>query len=123
MTRAELISELEASANGGRELTEKLAIHVGWYRSNIGNENCWKHKDHGERAFATIPPYTTKIDTALKLIPVKRQWRINGIGDREQFIAHIEILMRGSWRSFEGRSPSAPVAMCIAALKSMEAKL
>lgn len=116
-----LIAKLEAASEGRRFLDEEIhdAIHGGWLRANCvrGASGEWIHPEHG--FIAPAQQYTTSIDAALTLVPEGMDWSAVrrtrhpycGQFPYEAVVWNVRV---------QGFAHSAPLAVCIAALKARQ---
>ena len=104
---AELIARLEAASEGSRELDE--AIH-----SFIGSP----HDGRGLVSFPW-PSYTTSLDAALMLVP--EGWVVEDLFIGADKTSCVDLLFSGK-PAANGSANTAPLAVCIAALKARASK-
>lgn len=103
MTRAELIAALEKATGPSIMLEQEISV--------------WRYAQAGLPAPDVPKPYTSSIDAALMLV-------------EDGLLLEIERAPNGDWRvwitlnedeQWFGAGKSAAIALCIAALKAMEA--
>jgi hypothetical protein len=119
-----LIARLVAATEGSRELDGEIAATLKLYP-----EGAFRMLDIADNAyFATgayerweAPRYTTSLDAALTLVP-SETWRVYAI--QEHYVGPPVTWFVGldrrrcHVRSMMGHAPTAPLALCIAALKA-----
>ena len=128
-----LIARLEQATGPDRELDADIAVAVD------GGEIVWKMANYTMESYparrhpsphhiggycnAHVPSYTASIDAALTLVPsgkghdpwwmLKAAWR---------GIAKAEIWVDGKGKPFRGEAATPALAICIAALRAIEAR-
>jgi hypothetical protein len=125
----DLIKRLEEAREGSRELDEAiaLAVYPEMERRTVadpitGTEQVWYL--HGTRV--RIEPYTTSVDAALTLVP--EGWRIaemkDGIKSDRGPYCNTRLWCPanpGLGYAYPGNGATPALALCIAALKAIEA--
>lgn len=122
-----LIEKLRAATEGSRELDAEIARALGWkpvkVHPLIDDDAYWQKPDQPDVNWP-LPDFTRSIDTALTLVPddhnfvLRTSWWPD-LGMRW----HVSIATK--YHRDEIRSddrPTAPLAICIAALVAREAK-
>ena len=97
---------------GSRELDEAIALAVGW--TPLNGKYCGEWwVDPRDGALKLLPPFTTSIDAAVTLVPEGFRWSV--VKCRRDATASVgpegSVPARGSART-------APLAICIAALRA-----
>lgn len=124
-----LIEKLEAATEGSRELDAEIALTQGWTKNKI-----WWITPHGEQVNYDPPCWSTSLDAALLLIPegmasVKLTISQNKPPERQYCHATLEQDADSLGRDMENWEPyefeganaaTAPLALCIAALRARE---
>lgn len=116
----ELIAKLEAATEGSRELDAEIAAAV--YPFFAAGAKVAGHPDPGLRQCkpwgrVRASDCTTSIDAALTLVPPDCDWLINGRGNYAQVWEAKETGRDGSWGA---RARTAPLSLCIAALRARQ---
>lgn len=113
-----LIARIGLESPGGWNAPDiDRAIHFDLL-GNEGNLSC----DHcGTVRFILVPRYTSSIDDALKLVP--RGWQVDNlfIGTDKSARLDLRNLNDPNAPLINGSGESAPVAICIAALRARAA--
>jgi hypothetical protein len=128
--RSSLIAKLEAATEGSFDLSWEIAQHLGWtkywYMTTIylppGEiENDPRQEDENWRsgAMAHLPEFTTSIDAALALVPKGMLWGVSTFEHEGRLRAGAH-LMQGGTMYQRNDAWTAPLAICIAALKARE---
>lgn len=123
----ELIARLEAATEGSRELDSAIALTVGWtFEKRAGETKRWWREPNGPVWFRdTSPPFfTTSLDAAMTLVPDGYFWRMGHVeqlseDDEVMYGAELLRYLHVADRSDSmGHGLTAPIALCIAALKA-----
>jgi hypothetical protein len=109
-TSERLLSLLADATEGSRELSREIAVLMGTTMPPC--ERVHLEARSIEYIPELFPNYTTSLDAALSLVPEGFQWAINApnVEGEMQFRAEIDY-------GESIRAPSAPLALCIAAIK------
>jgi hypothetical protein len=145
MTLSDLITKLEAATEGSRELSDEVLLACGWVREGTRDPrlDCWRdpqgnvydhwNDPHG-RATQVVPrpSPTESIDAALTLVP--DDWGYVSVsmlrgGSSEAFMLEKDYSPPGDghiddeWSQWLEKAfhTSPALAICIAALKAIEA--
>lgn len=114
----DLLSRLSSAEEGSRELDAEVAYAVGW-RSRIENPiyPAWWCSPGGNEYLAFEQPhYTTSIDVALTLVPERiKDWNFR---HRNGSVYTMQLCIPST--EYEGRAWTAPLAICLAALRARE---
>lgn len=107
----DLIKELEEADFGSKDLDLKVA--------KVNNPNLTDLPDY----LAIWPSaYTTSVDAALSLVPGGWHWGVASIDENDIFSGGFQAYVTPSMTHFEGyqrgEAKTAPLAICIAALKA-----
>lgn len=127
MTHAELIAALEAATDSDRELDAAIAEFLG-YRTGTGQARYTMEIAYwwdGPLGREPLPRFTGSLDAAVTLIPNEFTWNIgkwkSHSGDGPPvFWADVHI---DEDRHVAVRHVSAPISVCIAALRARQAGL
>ena len=128
----DLIARLEAAPKGSRELDAEIAAKIGCTKAPQIMPYRPLRVLHPSGRTIDLPHYTTSIDAALTLVP--EGWAINVLGqtDKGLWVAtlrHIETSKRkmgatdnyGNLPLTSWSRPTPALALCIAALKALDA--
>lgn len=112
----DLISKLEAAAEGSRELDKEIWKACGSHISTIGTER-WPNRIGEVSHFISIecPDYTTSIDAALVLVPEGWCWVA---GNELENFASVKPDHNAHDKILSSSSATPALALCIAALKA-----
>ena len=125
MTYDELIAALEAASEGSRELEVEIGIALD-HKARGGSPNWQTLRDYIGYVHQ-IPRWTRSLDAAVSLIPDGLSWMVA--------MSHTDCAQHGAWVWDKERgygteddfalmcdfAATAPLAMCIAALKARRA--
>lgn len=133
MTLAELIQVLEAAKKGSPGLDRLICETVATFALDRRDDRFWKF-DPAESgsdvieldAPSRVHPYTTSIDAALELVPDGWSWNLRVLhrGDRSMppmvraVVFNNAIGMILSSEYCEAEAETAPIGLCIAALRA-----
>lgn len=125
--RAELMERLEALQGPDRDVEEALALTYGGFKTSyeVGMAGNWWHRFTEGGLTTSVPAYTSSIDAALALVEkVLPGWWLHGLGR-----SPLHGLWWATLYSLEERRAaevedqhSAPLAILIVLLRSLEAK-
>lgn len=127
----DLIANLEAAAEGSRELDQQIAEATGWvvrYYGDIDQFLATKIRANGEGFTHELPRYTASIDAALTLVPEGWRWQA-GRYSIDADHCRCELAEIGQVGGFgmgikvrvQAAGKTVPLAICIAALKARSA--
>jgi len=103
MTLTQIITRLELATNGSRGIDQEIADVIG---------HVFKPR--------MMPRYSRSFDAAFSLMLPGCDWDIGYI-QTQGYVAHV--MRRASpdgWVAESGKAPTAPLALCIAALKARQ---
>ena len=117
-----LIAELEAAAEGNRELDYAIAKEMGWQFSgeHTFKEHGFFWRDATTDEWKQLPRWSTSLDAALTLVPEGFVWRVSTDFGPIAWAAvsgHKGIF----WADTKSEALTAALALCIAALKARQA--
>lgn len=126
----DLIAKLEEAECGSREWDAEVAQALG-NEVVLGPFNPANYMRTPDGATTDLPMYTQSLDTAMTLVP--EGWHTSLHGDPGDWLAELRDLddqhpycrRAYSWRREDWRthgSPTAALAVCIAALRAREAQ-
>lgn len=107
----DILSRLETSEAGSRELDEAIARDLGWVETPLVYGSCFKRPDGTRATWLDIPHYTTGIDAAMTLIDDAWHYEIHRAGHYEKWIYDVTVNAE-----YEGIADTPALAICIAAL-------
>lgn len=130
MTNAEeLIERLEKATLPARTLDCEIAVAVGWFKRVQGRKRDLfdyvdvrdgKNNWPGHGGDDLVPMFTRSIDRAVTLVPEGFAWTLATQG-RGPFTYWCSVAFPDDDAgSDQGRSPTAAIALCIAALKARQ---
>lgn len=123
---AALIERLEKALGEDRELDREIAVAIGWQRRDagvLGIHLYWKWRDWSwaQEDNEHPPRFTSSLDAvAVQAIPQGCFWHVGyGRTRDDEPLGGASIIEPGSLKTIsEAESPSAPIALCIAALRA-----
>lgn len=124
MTRSELIAALEKATEPSRGIDCKIYLAVvglAQYEQLVwhgANPVIRYNPGPPDVAFHGIPRYTASIDAALTLVPEGMEWVVFGAGGADVWHVGNDATLH---RIDETYASTPAIALCIAALKAMEA--
>lgn len=126
--RGSLIARLEDAEVGSRELDAEIAAALdGWSGFGLRTSQI-EGRPRGSDRFSTPPHYTTSLDAALALVErVLPGWwpgfqKNRGSLERKRWAAWLDGPHHSGVDAIEVSAATAPLALCIALLKALEAQ-
>ncbi len=112
MNIEELIAALEAATGPSWDLDAEIWLQSDGLRRS-GNVPSYT---------VNVPYYTSSLDAALTLVPKGWAW-MTGCAPGEGFFAELQTMEDGGpYREASAVASSAPIALCIAALRARQAR-
>ena len=118
MTNAALIAKLESAKEGSRELSDEVLMALGWQRRPIQITGVYEwYRTGGDHYIGVVRPDPSRnLQDAVDLIPGKAHWAAS------YPVGEAELVYGGpNGRLVTADAATAPLAMCIAILKAVEA--